>query len=80
VSGRRPRLLLDGWVDRRAQGELEALVPGALSGGWDLMTATWWKWAWGGAPFAIGAEASYQAITGTGFRGFGVGPISALGF
>jgi hypothetical protein len=30
--------------------------------------------------FAIGAEANYQAITGTGFRGFGVGPILALGF
>jgi hypothetical protein len=30
--------------------------------------------------FAIGAEANYQAIAGTGFRGFGVGPILALGF
>ncbi|MBX3203700.1 MAG: hypothetical protein KF764_01465 [Labilithrix sp.] len=31
-------------------------------------------------PIAIGAEASYQVITGTRFRGFGVGPILALGF
>ena len=30
--------------------------------------------------FAIGAEANYQTITGTGFRGFGVGPILAIGF
>lgn len=29
---------------------------------------------------AIGAEASYQVITGTRFKGFGVGPILALGF
>ena len=31
-------------------------------------------------PIAIGVEASYQVITGTRFRGFGVGPILALGF
>lgn len=30
--------------------------------------------------FAFGAEASYQAIAGTGFKGFGVGPILAFGF
>ncbi len=30
--------------------------------------------------FAIGAEASYQTITGTSFRGFGIGPILAIGF
>ncbi|MBX3231334.1 MAG: hypothetical protein KIT84_10350 [Labilithrix sp.] len=30
--------------------------------------------------FAFGAEVSYQAITGTGFRGIGVGPILAFGF
>ncbi|HVH41058.1 MAG TPA: hypothetical protein VM925_01905 [Labilithrix sp.] len=29
---------------------------------------------------AFGAEASYQTIAGTGFRGFGLGPILALGF
>jgi hypothetical protein len=29
---------------------------------------------------AFGAEASYQVITGTGFSGFGVGPILAIGF
>ena len=29
---------------------------------------------------AFGAEASYQVITGTPFKGFGVGPILALGF
>jgi len=29
---------------------------------------------------AFGAEASYQVITGTGFKGFGVGPILAIGF
>jgi hypothetical protein len=28
--------------------------------------------------FAIGAEASYQLITGTSFKGFGVGPVLAL--
>ncbi|MBX3200845.1 MAG: hypothetical protein KF894_22090, partial [Labilithrix sp.] len=31
-------------------------------------------------PIAIGVEASYQVITGTRFKGFGVGPILALGF
>jgi hypothetical protein len=30
--------------------------------------------------FAIGAEASYQIITGTSFKGFSVGPILAIGF
>ena len=29
---------------------------------------------------AFGAEASYQVITGTPFKGFGVGPILAIGF
>ena len=29
---------------------------------------------------AFGAEASYQVITGTAFKGFGVGPILAIGF
>lgn len=29
---------------------------------------------------ALGAQASYQTITGTEFRGFGVGPIIAIGF
>ena len=31
-------------------------------------------------PVAFGAEASYQAITGTSFKGWGIGPILALGF
>lgn len=31
-------------------------------------------------PIAFGAEASYQTITGTRFRGFGIGPILAIGF
>jgi hypothetical protein len=53
VSGGRPRLLLEGWVDRGAQVELAALLPGARSGGWDVMFATSWKWAWGGAPFLL---------------------------
>lgn len=30
--------------------------------------------------FALGVEANYQVITGTGFKGFGVGPIIALAF
>lgn len=30
--------------------------------------------------FGLGVEATYQTITGTGFDGFGVGPILALGF
>ncbi|MDF2694706.1 MAG: hypothetical protein K0S65_3089 [Labilithrix sp.] len=29
---------------------------------------------------AFGAEASYQVVTGTDFKGFGVGPILAIGF
>lgn len=32
------------------------------------------------ARFALGAEANYQVITGTGFKGFGVGPIIAFAF
>ncbi len=28
----------------------------------------------------LGVEANYQAITGTGFKGFGIGPILALAF
>ena len=30
--------------------------------------------------FAIGAEVSYQTITGTKFHGIGIGPILAIGF
>ena len=30
--------------------------------------------------FALGAEVSYQAITGTGFKGIGFGPIIAFGY
>jgi hypothetical protein len=30
--------------------------------------------------FALGAEASYQVITGTNFKGIGVGPVIAIGF
>jgi len=29
---------------------------------------------------AFGAEATYQVITGTSFKGFGIGPILAIGF
>lgn len=32
------------------------------------------------ARFGLGVEGTYQTITGTGFDGFGVGPILALGF
>jgi hypothetical protein len=31
-------------------------------------------------PIAFGAEVSYTVITGTGFKGIGVGPILAIGF
>ena len=52
-------------------------VPGAtgaalLAGGGFMIHFT--------ARFALGAEANYQVITGTGFSGFGVGPIIALAF
>jgi hypothetical protein len=30
--------------------------------------------------FGLGVEANYQVVTGTGFKGFGVGPILALAF
>ena len=30
--------------------------------------------------FGLGVEANYQAITGTDFKGFGIGPILALAF
>ena len=30
-------------------------------------------------PIAFGAAVSYQAITGTGFNGIGIGPILAIG-
>jgi hypothetical protein len=53
VSGRRPRLLVDGWVERGVQSEIAAALPGASSGGWDVMFATSWKWAWGGAPLRL---------------------------
>ncbi len=45
----------------------------ALMGGGGFMLHPSWN-------FGIGAEATYQAITGTGFRGFGIGPILAIGF
>ncbi len=43
-----------------------------LVGGWFVVHFT--------ARFGLGVEANYQLITGTGFDGFGVGPILALGF
>lgn len=45
----------------------------ALLGGGGFMVHT-------SASFAFGAEASYQAIVDTGFRGFSVGPILAIAF
>jgi len=30
--------------------------------------------------FGLGVEANYQAVAGTGFKGFGIGPILALAF
>ena len=45
----------------------------ALMGGGGFMLHFSWS-------FALGVEASYQVITGTGFEGFGIGPILAIGF
>ena len=45
----------------------------AVLGGGSFMIHFTWK-------FGLGVEANYQAITGTEFRGFGVGPIVALAF
>jgi hypothetical protein len=53
LSGSRPRVLLDGWLARASLPELSARAPDTPRGGWDVMFATRWKWAWGGAPFAV---------------------------
>jgi hypothetical protein len=45
----------------------------AVLGGGGFMIHFTWK-------FGLGVEANYQVITGTEFKGFGVGPIIALAF
>ena len=45
----------------------------ALLAGAGFMVHFTWK-------FGLGVEGSYQKITGTGFEGFGIGPILALSF
>ena len=53
-------------------GRIASANGAALMGGGGLMIHF--------ARFAFGAEASYQVITGTDFKGFGIGPILAFGF
>lgn len=56
------------------EGELDIVskTSAALMGGGGLMVHF--------RPVAFGVEASYQTITGTSFKGFGIGPILAIGF
>ncbi len=61
-----------GYVDQKA-GSPDAKAGVALMGGGGFMIHF-------SPSFALGAHASYQVITGTGFKGFGVGPILAIGF
>lgn len=52
---------------------VEAQTGLALHAGGGFMIHFTWK-------FGLGVEATYQTITGTGFDGFGIGPILALAF
>lgn len=64
-----------GYISSFSVGKTE--VPAetglALFAGAGFMVHFSWK-------FGLGVEGTYQTITGTGFDGFGVGPILALGF
>lgn len=52
APGRRPRLVVDAWMTRANAAGLAARL-GTSLGGWDVMFATDWAWAWGGAPFSV---------------------------
>ncbi len=51
--GGRPRALVDGWAHRETIDALRARLRCDPPGGWDVMFATSWQWAWGGAPFSV---------------------------
>lgn len=50
---RRPLVLFDGWVLRESTPELLAGLGTGAPGGWDVMAATRWRWAWGGEPLSL---------------------------
>jgi hypothetical protein len=49
----RPRVLVDAWAHHETIDELRARLRCDPPGGWDVMFATSWQWAWGGAPFSV---------------------------
>ena len=53
----RPKVLLDAWTLRDSLAEL----PPNSVGGWDVMFATSWRWAWGGTPFAVWSRGGWTA-------------------
>lgn len=73
--GGRPKVILDAWVLRDDLPALGSLLPGTFSGGWDVMFATRWHWAWGGRPFFLWSRRGWKVrVVGAGraaVRGFG---------
>jgi hypothetical protein len=59
VAGR-PRLLLDAWVYRDSVPDVCTRFPGSSMGGWDVMFATSWRWAWGGSPFSVWSRRGWR--------------------
>ncbi len=56
VVGAAPELLVDTWMTKPAARALAAELDLPLDG-WDVMFATEWTWAWGGAPFELWSPA-----------------------
>ena len=56
----RPKLLLDAWVYRDSLADVHARLPGSSLGGWDVMFATSWRWAWGGSPFSLWSRRGWR--------------------
>jgi hypothetical protein len=75
--GSRLKVVLDAWVLRDNLPGLRALLPGSLSGGWDVMFATRWHWAWGGSPFSLWSRRGWKVrVIGparAAVRGLGIG-------
>ena len=63
----RPKVLIDAWVYRDSLHELPARLPGSFMGGWDVMFATSWRWAWGASPFSVWSRRGWRLrVTGHG--------------
>jgi hypothetical protein len=71
----RPRVIADCWVARDDLASLPARLKLPPLGGWDVMFATGWRWAWGGVPVRVWSRRGWhmrvdgERMVTTRFRG-----------